>query len=77
MFFNVYLGLAVVQSDLKLDYRACCESRSLKMEVSQQWINAQCLATFNSPESAIVSNKPTLLEIFIDFSHVGFNRLFE
>lgn len=61
MIFNVCLWLAVVQSGLKLDDRGCCESRNLKREVSQKWINAQSLATFNSLESVVFTNKPTLL----------------
>lgn len=59
--FNVCLWLAVVQSGLKLDDRGYCESRNLKREVSQKWINAQSLATFNSLESVVFTNKPTLL----------------
>lgn len=59
--FNVCLWLAVVQSGLKQDDRGCCESRNLKREVSQKWINAQSLATFNSLEIVVFTNKPTLL----------------
>lgn len=59
--FNVCPGLTAVQSGLKLDDTACRESRSLKPKDSQKWVAAQSLATFNSLECVVFTNKPTSL----------------